>query len=49
LLEIVCLQTSFVQKQLAATSAQTKELFELSTKVTQQTFEIFNAATTKRR
>ena len=45
--EIVSLQTSFVQKQLAAASAQTKELFELSTKVTQKTFEILNAATTK--
>ena len=28
--------------------AQSKELFELSTKVTQQTFEILNAATTRR-
>ena len=34
--EILRLQTSFVQKQLAAASAQTKELFELSMKVTQQ-------------
>ncbi|HEY8277656.1 MAG TPA: phasin family protein [Methyloceanibacter sp.] len=46
--EIVSLQASFVQKQLAAASAQTKELFELSTKVTQKTFEILNAATTRR-
>jgi hypothetical protein len=38
-----------VQKQFAAASAQTKELFELSTKVTQQTFEALNAAATKRR
>ena len=47
--EIVRLQTSFVQKQLAAAAAQTKELFELSTKASQQTFEILNSATTKRR
>jgi phasin len=37
--EIVRLQTNFMQKQFAAASAQTKELFELSMKVTQQTFE----------
>lgn len=45
--EIVRLQTSFVQKQLAAASAQTKELVELSMKVTQQTFATLNSATTE--
>jgi phasin len=45
--EIVRLQTSFVQKQLAAASTQTKELFELSMKVTQQTFAPLNSAATK--
>jgi phasin len=42
--EIVRLQTNFMQKQFAAASAQTKELFELSMKVTQQTFESVGAA-----
>ena len=45
--EIVRLQTSFVQKQLAAVSAQTKDLFELSMKVTQQSLEPLNSAATK--
>ncbi len=45
--EAVRLQTSFVQQQLAAASAQSKELFELSAKVAQQTFETMNVAATK--
>ena len=45
--EIVRLQTSFMQKQLAAAGAQTKELVELSMKVTQQTFGTLNSATTE--
>jgi phasin len=45
--EAVRLQTTFVQQQLAVAGAQTKELFELSAKVAQQTFETVNSATTK--
>ncbi len=45
--EVVRLQTNFLQNQFAVASAQTKELFELSTKVAQQTFETMNSAATK--
>ena len=45
--EVVRLQTSFLQSQFAIASAQTKELFELSTKVAEQTFETMNSATTR--
>ena len=45
--EVVRLQTSFLQNQFAIASAQTKELFELSTKVAQQTFETMNSAATR--
>lgn len=45
--ELVRLQTAFVQQQLSAAGAQSKELFELSTKVAQQTFESFNSAASK--
>ena len=45
--EVVRLQTSFLQNQFAVASAQTKELFELSTKVAQQTFKTMNSAATK--
>ena len=45
--EAARLQADFMQQQLAIASAQTKELFELSTKVARQTFESVNAATTK--
>jgi phasin len=45
--EVVRLQTSFLQSQFAIASAQTKELFELSTKVAQQTFETMNSAATR--
>lgn len=41
------LQADYFQQQAAVMSAQAKELFELSTKVTQQTFESLNQATTK--
>jgi len=44
--EAARLQASFVQQQVAVAGAQTKELFELSTKVAQQTFETLNAMTT---
>lgn len=42
--EAARLQADFIQQQLAAASVQTKELLELSTKVTQQTFECMSAA-----
>ncbi len=45
--EAARLQADFMQQQMAAASAQTKELFELSTRVARQTFESVNAATTK--
>lgn len=45
--EIARLQSSFLQQQMAVAGAQTKELFELSTKVAQQTFETVNSVTTK--
>lgn len=45
--EAARLQADFVQQQTAAASAQTKELFELSSKVAKQTFETMNAAAAK--
>lgn len=45
--ELIRLQSSFVQQQFATAGAQSKELFELSTKVAQQTFENLNSAATK--
>lgn len=45
--EAARLQADFVQQQVAASSAQMKELFELSTKVAKQTFETMNSAATK--
>lgn len=45
--EIARLQAAFVQQQLAAASAQTKEFFELSNKIGRQTLESMNAAATK--
>lgn len=45
--EALRLQTTFFQQQLAAATAQSKELFELSAKMTQQTFESMNTAATK--
>jgi phasin len=45
--ELLRLQSSFVQQQLSTAGAQSKELFELSTKVAQQTFESLNSAATK--
>ncbi len=45
--EVLRLQADFAQQQFAATSAQTKELFELSTKVAKETVETMNAAATK--
>lgn len=45
--EAARLQADFLQQQLAAASAQAKELFELSTKVAQQTFERMNSAASR--
>jgi hypothetical protein len=45
--EAMRLQTSFIQQQFAAAGAQSKELFELSAKVAQQTIETMSSAATK--
>ncbi|KUO57109.1 MAG: phasin family protein [Alphaproteobacteria bacterium] len=45
--EAARLQANFFQQQLAVAGAQTKELFELSTKVARQTFETMNTASAK--
>ena len=45
--EMARLQATFVQQQLAAASAQTKEFFDLSNKIGRQTLESMNAAATK--
>ena len=43
--EATRLQADFFQNQMAAVTQQTKELFELSSKVAKQTFESLNKAT----
>ena len=40
--EAIKLQTSFMQSQMAKANEQTREFFELSAKLTQQTFATFN-------
>ncbi len=45
--EAAKLQADFMQQQFAAVGAQSKEFFELSTKLAKQTFESMNTATTK--
>jgi phasin len=45
--EIARLQANFFQQQFSVAGAQTKELFDLSTKVARQTLESFNSAATK--
>jgi phasin len=45
--ELVKLQTSYFQQQMTASANQSKELFELSAKIAQQTFETMNAAAAK--
>lgn len=42
--DLARLQADFFQQQMAAASAQTKELLELSTKVSRQTFESISGA-----
>lgn len=45
--EVARLQADFFQQQFAAATQQSRELFELSSKVARQTFETANAAATK--
>jgi phasin family protein len=45
--EAARLQADFVQQQFAAAGAQSKELFELSTKFMRQSFEMMSGAATK--
>ncbi|MGQ0455959.1 MAG: phasin family protein [Hyphomicrobium sp.] len=45
--EIARLQANFFQQQFAMAGAQSKELFELSSKVAKQTMETVGSATTK--
>ena len=45
--EIASLQAKFVQQQLATASTQSKEFFELSSKISRQTLESMNAVATK--
>lgn len=45
--EATRLQADYFQQQMAVASAQTKELLELSQKVTQQTFESLNMVASK--
>jgi len=45
--EVMRLQTNFLQQQFAIAGAQSKELFELSTKVAKQTLETVNSAASK--
>lgn len=42
--EVARLQADFMQQQMAAASSQTKELMELSTRMTRQAIESMNAA-----
>ena len=45
--EVARLQANYWQQQFAAAGSQTKELFELSSKVAKQTFETVGSAATK--
>ena len=45
--EAAQIQAKFFQQQMTVAGTQTKELFELSTKVAKQTFEMMNQAATK--
>ena len=45
--EVARLQANYLQQQFAVAGSQTKELFELSSKVAKQTFETVGQATTK--
>lgn len=45
--EIARLQADFMKQQLAVASSQTKEFFELSSKISRQTLESLNSAASK--
>ena len=45
--EFARLQADFMQQQMAVASSQTKELFEISQRLTRQTMESVNAAATR--
>jgi hypothetical protein len=45
--EVARLQADFFKQQMAAASAQTKEFFELSSKISRQTLESMNSAASK--
>ncbi len=45
--EAARVQADFMQQQMAVATAQSKELFELFTKVSKQTFDTMNEAATK--
>ncbi len=45
--EAMKLQTTFMQSQMAKASEQSREFFELSTKLAQQTFATFNTVASK--
>lgn len=45
--EAIKLQTSFMQSQMAKANEQTREFFELYTKMAQQTFATFNTVASK--
>jgi phasin len=45
--EFMSLQTNFMQQQFAVAGSQTRELFELSSKVAKQTLETINEAASK--
>ena len=45
--EAAKLQAEFMQKQMMTAGAQTRELFELSSRIAQQTFQSFSSAATK--
>jgi phasin len=45
--EVARLQADFFKQQLAAASSQTKEFFELSSKISRQTLESMNSAASK--
>ena len=45
--ELARLQSDFLQQQMSVANAQSKELIELSTKITQQTFATLSSAVSK--
>ena len=45
--ELARLQADFMQQQVSAAASQTKEFFELSTKVAQDTFQVVGTTATK--